>query len=316
MLPGAEFNTVCEQVPNYESLSDDARKEIENGNYDLFLLDLRMNGISEEDNLNPKDFSGMKILRAIKKLNKGNQVIMLTASNKAWNMKALIDEGADGYYIKESPEFAFSTSYSVNNANELCKTIRKCFERDFLKRIAKSIKQYKTEQSYSSYDSRFLNNMTVQLDISYSLISQAITQQQFAFAYISLEQIFEIISDELIVEENYNYVIEDIQEICQDWIILANKEVKSEQYKGNWKNYPQWKKACSIYYQLFEGKDELFAIEIQNLIEKRNAFIHNDKFLLSKKNEQGKRIHTDIYSPKGFIRLFEAVKIFLDYLVK
>jgi DNA-binding NarL/FixJ family response regulator len=32
---------------------------------------------------------------------------MFTASNKAWNMKALLDAGADGYYIKESPENIF-----------------------------------------------------------------------------------------------------------------------------------------------------------------------------------------------------------------
>ena len=31
--------------------------------------------------------SGYKVLHHIKSLNKGNQVIMLTASNKAWNLK-------------------------------------------------------------------------------------------------------------------------------------------------------------------------------------------------------------------------------------
>lgn len=72
-----------------------------------------MNGVQEEKVLSPNEFSGMKILKAIKAANQGIQVIMFTASNKAWNMKALLDAGADGYYIKESPEFAFPNSYSV-----------------------------------------------------------------------------------------------------------------------------------------------------------------------------------------------------------
>ena len=50
---------------------------------------LRLNGAAEDGQLVPEEFSGYKVLRRIKELNRGNQVIMLTASNKAWNLKAL-----------------------------------------------------------------------------------------------------------------------------------------------------------------------------------------------------------------------------------
>ena len=154
MLPNSEFKTIQEQVPDYEHLSNDAKKEIESGKYDLIFLDLRMNGVAEEDTLRPDDFSGMKILNSIKKLNKGNQVIMFTASNKAWNMKALLDAGADGYYIKESPEYAFPTTYSISNTNEFVKTINRCLRRGYLRDVAGEIKQFKkNETSFNLYNS-------------------------------------------------------------------------------------------------------------------------------------------------------------------
>lgn len=312
MLPNSEFKTIQEQVPDYESFSDGAKKTIESGKYDLIFLDLRMNGVAEEDTLRPNEFSGMKILNSIKKLNKGNQVIMFTASNKAWNMKALLDAGADGYYIKESPEYAFPTTYSVSNANELIKTINRCLKRGYLRDVAGEIKQFKKNETTFKYDDKLFSNISIQLDVAYSLISSAIAQQQFAFAYISLEQVFEIISDELIVLDNYHYIIDETQEDCKDWVI------DSRGCRGkinlDWKDYPQWKKIASLYYQLWNGADVSFGKEVQQLIEKRNAFIHNDKTTLNKTDSQRRKIHTDIYREDGFIRLFQAVKTILQHM--
>ena len=143
MLPNSEFKTIQEQVPDYEHLSNDAKKEIESGKYDLIFLDLRMNGVAEEDTLRPDDFSGMKILKAVKEQNKGNQVIMFTASNKAWNMKALLDAGADGYYIKESPEYSFPILYSKSNAREFCASIEQCLKNGYLRKVYHKIKRIK-----------------------------------------------------------------------------------------------------------------------------------------------------------------------------
>jgi CheY-like chemotaxis protein len=312
MLPNSEFKTIKEEVPNYENFSDDAKKTIESGKYDLIFLDLRMNGVAEEETLRPNDFSGMKILNNIKKLNKGNQVIMFTASNKAWNMKALLDAGADGYYIKESPEYAFPTTYSISNANEFVKTINRCLRRGYLRDVAGEIKQFKKNETSFKYDDKLFCNISVQLDVAYSLISSAIAQQQFAFAYISLEQVFEIISDELIVLDNYHYIIDETQEDCKDWVI------DSRGCRGkinlDWKDYPQWKKIASLYYQLWNGTDVSFGKEVQQLIEKRNAFIHNDKTTLNKTDSQRRKIHTDIYREDGFIRLFQAVKTILQHM--
>ena len=171
MMPNAEFKTIQEQVPDYDSLSEGAKKTIESGKYDLIFLDLRMNGVAEEDTLRPNEFSGMKILKAIKEQNKGNQVIMFTASNKAWNMKALLDEGVDGYYIKESPEFAFPHSYSLSNAENLCNDINNCLSVSFEQRsIWKSIKEVKQVMESNNLANKYFSGMEVMHGLKYQTL--------------------------------------------------------------------------------------------------------------------------------------------------
>lgn len=137
-LPG-DFCVINKKAKNFDSFTKEEKDLIVNGNFDLFLIDLRLNGVEEEGLSNPKDFSGTKVLTKIKELNKGNQVIMFTASNKAWNMKALLDLGANGYYIKESPEYNFPLRFSEENYKNFKDEVKNCLDRSYLRTINKLI---------------------------------------------------------------------------------------------------------------------------------------------------------------------------------
>lgn len=72
---------------------------------DCYLIDLRLH----DDDVEEKDSSlltGHQVSKHIHGNNRGNQVVILTASNKVWNMKReLSDEYSARYYaLKESPE--------------------------------------------------------------------------------------------------------------------------------------------------------------------------------------------------------------------
>lgn len=192
MLPKSDFKTIHEQVPDYESLTDGAKKEIESGKYDLILLDLRMNGVVEENTLQPNEFSGMKILKAIKEQNRGNQVIMFTASNKAWNMKAILEAGADGYYIKESPEFAFPISYSHSNALEFCNSINYCLGNGYLRKIYTKIKRIKQLIKESNCFEEKTDEILGGIDIAYDMLSKSnINKDYKVYSYLQLFKVIE-----------------------------------------------------------------------------------------------------------------------------
>lgn len=307
ILNNSNLITFNQQTADYTNLSEDIKKEIEKEDADLIFLDLRINGVAEDtdEHIRPYDFSGMKVLKAIKKINPGLQVIMLTASNKAWNMKALVDAGADGYYIKESPEYAFSAEYSIANANNLVKQIERCLEKKYLCKIYTGIKKLKSTLDSCGQSQYFCNRIKNHLNISYILLSQAKTKQDFAFAYITLEQIVEVITNEFISKNRNQYIIKESGDVCVNWEIQDGKCVESISQIE--KDLPQWKMMASIYYQLLGGDDESFGAEIQNLIEKRNAFMHNDENILNT-NVNGVYIHQNLYNKDGYIKLYNAIK--------
>ena len=307
ILNNSNLITFNQQTADYTNLSEDIKKEIEKEDADLIFLDLRINGVAEDtdEHIRPYDFSGMKVLKAIKKINPGLQVIMLTASNKAWNMKALVDAGADGYYIKESPEYAFSAEYSIANANNLVKQIERCLEKKYLCKIYTGIKKLNSTLDSCGQSQYFCNRIKNHLNISYILLSQAKTKQDFAFAYITLEQIVEVITNEFISKNRNQYIIKESGDVCVNWEIQDGKCVESISQIE--KDLPQWKMMASIYYQLLGGDDESFGAEIQNLIEKRNAFMHNDENILNT-NVNGVYIHHNLYNKDGYIKLYNAIK--------
>lgn len=187
MLCGSVFKTIKEQAEDFTTLSENAQNEIKFGNYDLIFLDLRLNGAHEEGNLRPHELSGMKILKTIKEFNKGTQVIMFTASNKAWNMKALMDAGADGYYIKESPEYAHSNSYSVSNADELSQCIIRCLNNGHLRDIYIKIKKIKDLISESSLYGERTEEILSSIDIAFDLLAKSNNRNEYkAYSYLQL----------------------------------------------------------------------------------------------------------------------------------
>lgn len=249
MLPNSEFKTIQEQVPDYEHLSNDAKKEIESGKYDLIFLDLRMNGVAEEDTLRPDDFSGMKILKAVKEQNKGNQVIMFTASNKAWNMKALLDAGADGYYIKESPEYSFPILYSESNAREFCASIEQCLKNGYLRKVYHKIKRIKQLiQESNCYGDR-TDEILGSIEIAYKLLSKSNQQKEYnAYAYL---QLF------LIIEEYAKNPL--LFDLTETGLYLYNGEtrfriLKDKETKGKETSYQSVISMKNGHYTLEKGK--------------------------------------------------------------
>lgn len=93
--------------------------------YQLIFLDLRL-GEEDHEARELCQYGGYKLLtQHIRKdftaLNFPTPVILLTASNKAWNISEMMSHGADEYYIKEHPRQ--NNSFTVENYERLINTI-------------------------------------------------------------------------------------------------------------------------------------------------------------------------------------------------
>lgn len=109
---------------------DSALNQIEN-KYDIIFLDVRLSA-EDHDNKNVVEFSGFKILKVIRKeftaINFSTPIILLTATNKIWNIDAFRNYGVDAYYIKEHPNYIFDKETSKQNYLNLKENFNRLLE--------------------------------------------------------------------------------------------------------------------------------------------------------------------------------------------
>jgi len=311
-----DFVVIKEKVKDYSNLSAGSKNLIENTPFDLYLIDLRLNGSEEENTFKSSNFSGMKVLKKIKSLNTGYQVIIFTASNKVWNLKALLDEGADGYYMKESPEFGFSSDFSEQNYLRFQEDVKRCFEKDFLRElyIPYQIILQKIN-GLSTYSNDFKEEIRNQLELFWDMISSAKTETQFAYSYITLYTVIEIVNNYFIqhnLAKNQWEITGAGALFNWEWDKTQNKYThKNVNVTGN--NPPEWQKFAGLYFQKWQETNQQSIQNIYHLIRKRNGFIHKDISILDEKNKQGEYLNRDIYTKAGTVKLFKAVEKIIEF---
>lgn len=195
------FDVHDKETASYNALPQDLRDKLKEGFYDVIFLDLRLMACEENKDLNVMDFSGMKVLQGIKQANPGNQVIIFTASSKSWNLKALIDNGADEYYLKESPLFHFSKEESRENAKHLVKTIGYCYRRNYLRKSYKLVEGIKENINASPRLNENNKKETIaQLDMAFHQllkITGTNNKNSFAYTFVAFEFVIPLLCKHL-----------------------------------------------------------------------------------------------------------------------
>lgn len=96
---GIEF-----KIEEKVNLIEKVESKVKAFNPDVVLLDLRLHDSDFGEKVEPKNLTGIEILEKIKGINSGIQVIITTASNKAWNFNIANQKGAFDYIIKDGNE--------------------------------------------------------------------------------------------------------------------------------------------------------------------------------------------------------------------
>lgn len=149
--------------------------------YDLIFLDLYM---PEFQGQKPNLKNGEILLRLIKESYPQVPVIVFTASNKSWTREAVLNYGADGMYVKESPEYAGDQTYSKENFINFEKSVRETLEKyKVLRPYWESIQIILKDQTFLSIPekggSNFKSRIEERLMMFYGLLKRGFEQTEF-----------------------------------------------------------------------------------------------------------------------------------------
>lgn len=301
------------------TLFDDALKYADYINYDVVFLDLRL--LKEEDKSNKinsiDDFTGTKVLKVIKEINPGIQIIIFTASNKVWNIEKLLELGANGYYIKESPEYILSTRFSKDNYDEFIKTIQTCLLRKPLKQIytlSQNIKSIITTLiKNKKIDKSFGKSVQQYIELADKIIDAARTENDYAMGYLVLFKCIELIND--------NYITEDSP---TNWRITSDGPLKQFRYnKGNnttasvtpisfTNNLPStFEKIAGITSQVL-GFTNVDVLDLYHNVQRRNKFIHPDESGTLTPIQLGE--NKMIFTYEGYTKLIKSLDLIFSKL--
>ncbi len=189
--------------------------------YDIIFLDLRLPKIG----INNIDYdNGIKLLQKIKESYTQVPVIVFTASNKSWTREAVQNFGADGMYVKESPEYANDQNYSKENFINFEKSVRETLKkykvlRPYWEAIQKILKDFTFLSIAEKGSSNFKSRIEERLMMFYGLLKRGFEQTEFnekqfhfsdyELAFMTLWSVLNEISEANFIKSQPNITIQD-----------------------------------------------------------------------------------------------------------
>lgn len=217
---------------------------------DVVLLDLRLIDTDFEETIEPEQLTGIRVIETIKEVNRGIQVIVTTASNKAWNFNLAKQKGAYDFIIKDGFDDPAKGIKRLKEAIEVCAKRAK-----FLKEVYSKIYDIKnliTNNPYAhSNDDTFRKVLNNNLDLAFELLDLSIgiegKERLTSFAYLQFFLLIEeyvstksdIKTNPILREENMQLLLnyEHNRDICIAEIDNENKWISKLQFQIQYGKY-------------------------------------------------------------------------------
>ncbi len=198
---------------NKFSIISQAIQQCEEYNPDVVLLDLRLTSRDHEEERKIEEFTGIEVLKHIKKLNPGIQVIMFTATSKSLILERLYKYGALGYIKKEHPED--KNSNTKENINKLSELIDEGLEREYLKKVWSITQKL---QKLTIFQEEDFKDLEFEINSIFEILDSNM-QKRYTYAMLSIFQALEIVN---------NYYIDDSTKKWRDG--YTGVEIKRDGY--------------------------------------------------------------------------------------
>ncbi|MDI9358267.1 MAG: response regulator [Phycisphaerales bacterium] len=298
-----------------EAILKECEAQIKTSNPDVVLLDLRLADSDFSNTVQPKDLTGIEVLKIIKKINPGTQVIIFTASNKVWNLLELQSSGAEGFILKESPEMILKNESSTEMLQSLSKQITKCISYGYLKEIwmlSDTIKVKFHKNPLTKYFDKdmqrqtdgikYQNLLLAELNAMFEILKTT-NYSRFNMAMIMLHKILEYLNEifyKKVSRDEYPIFyngekVDFFDKKSKSWkrptdkLNRFNKSTKSnEQIKIKLDSVRSTSnKIINLAVKKLELKDTSILLNLIALSDARNDFMHSDSFQRNKLNKLG-----------------------------
>lgn len=285
---------------------------------DIVLLDFRLHQL-DFDETNIKEITGYKILKKIKEYNPGIQVIVISATNKIWNLQALQEAGVNGFILKENVENSQDINFTNSSIKSFVENINNAVSLVFLKDVYSKFITIKSNilelDSLTNVSSDIYISISNFLDISFNLLKQVLRNEKYLnYSFIQLFLIVELIaSNELFIEENNDYV----EVFCGEDKILIQQPNNS-----NLERAIRFSNNHKYELQNSSSKKDKVRLDVNFRISSILIFrlgFQNSSFLnwsTIRNNRNTKAAHFDKSNKDGYIEISDILEIieFIEYL--
>ena len=259
---------------SFEKILSKLKISVDSYNPDLIILDLRLLA-NDHNNLAIDEFTGIKLLQEIHKINAGIQVIMLTASNKSIILDKLYSYNIVGYINKEHPNYQVIPT--KDNFKKLNNLIDNALKNKYLKDVWNIQKKILELKLFNENNNPKLKEIKAEIELIFEILNSPINKK-FRFATLSIFKCFEILVS-MFIEEKYvsgkrfAYWINTNDKIK----FFAQDTSYPKETTDKDKNDTTINKIRILVYHKLDIKDKDIHDELQIITRIRNDIIHQDE---------------------------------------
>lgn len=272
-----------------DEIVDIVHNKIVDDDIDIVILDYRLH---KDDFFVDKitKVTGYKVLDNIKNnINRGVQVVVLSATNKIWNWEKLQEVGADAFIMKDNPESNYEDLTTIKTIQSFISQLDECCVRLFLKQFYDNYKKLessflprRSKKSSAPLPKEFVDEAMKWFKISCDLFKSGVTEENKAAAFLFLFSVIENIANRVINIDVPENDMDNLGNAIWKYKFRSkNQYIMSFDTNMNKTQYPlivAYGKPIPWIQKILNAFDfiSVYGVskDIKDLVDKRNNFIH------------------------------------------
>lgn len=206
ILPNSSFDYLRIDKNSSQEYILELFEELNLDLYDIFILDIRLVESDHDSTVDYLDYTGLKILEKLYENNEGNQVLLVSASNKfeLYESARGLFKAKLEIFVKPDIESEFDSYWLDSSVRQpLLKLNANKWKKELFNVVQSSLKEIKILNTADDNIVQFKDSLILQIELAWSVIKHLNNENEneLAIVYLSFFKIYEIIGSYIILGE-------------------------------------------------------------------------------------------------------------------